>query len=91
MPKRERELRLTNRRGLHARAATKLVQCCQPFTARVAVHHGDRIADAANIMSLLMLAAPCGTPLVIVTEGDDAEPAMEAITALFDARFHEDE
>ena len=42
-------------------------------------------------MSLLMLAAPCGTPLVVVTEGDDAEPAMEAITALFEARFHEDE
>jgi len=86
-----RELRLTNRRGLHARAATKLVQCCHPFQARVSVRHGDREADAANIMSLLMLAAPCGTPLTIVTEGEEAEPAMEAIVALFEARFHEDE
>lgn len=86
-----RELRLTNRRGLHARAATKLVQCCQPFEARVAIHHGERVADAANIMSLLMLAAPCGTPLTVVAEGDDAIPAMAAIEALFDARFHEDE
>ncbi|WP_110668245.1 HPr family phosphocarrier protein [Salinicola halophilus] len=86
-----RELRLTNRRGLHARAATKLVQCCQPFDARVAVHHGERAADAANIMSLLMLAAPCGTPLTIVTEGRDEEDAMLAIQALFDARFFEDE
>lgn len=86
-----RELRLINRRGLHARAATKLVQCCQPFAAQVVVHHGERLADAANIMSLLMLAAPCGTVLTVVTEGDDADAAMDAIVTLFDARFHEDE
>ena len=56
-----RELTLTNRRGLHARAATRLVTCCQAFDASVTVHHGQRCGDAANIMSLLMLAAPCGT------------------------------
>ncbi|BBI50181.1 hypothetical protein HORIV_26020 [Vreelandella olivaria] len=38
-------------------------------------------------MSLLMLAAPCGTELKINAEGDDAEQALEAIQALFDARF----
>ncbi|MEC8918840.1 HPr family phosphocarrier protein [Salinicola sp. LHM] len=86
-----RELRLTNRRGLHARAATKLVQCCQPFAVRVAIHHRERQADAANIMSLLMLAAPCGTELIVTTEGDDADAAMDAIVELFEARFHEDE
>ncbi|WP_110655132.1 HPr family phosphocarrier protein [Salinicola halimionae] len=86
-----RELRLTNRRGLHARAATKLVQCCQPFDVRVAIHHGERRADAANIMSLLMLAAPCGTALTVITDGDEEDAAMDAITALFEARFHEDE
>jgi len=48
------------------------------------------MADAANIMSLLMLAAPCGTELRVHAEGDDAEQALEAIEALFDARFDED-
>lgn len=85
-----RKLTLTNRRGLHARAATKLVQCCQPFDARVTVHRGDQQADAGNIMSLLILAAPCGTELEVCTEGEDAEAALEAITALFEARFDED-
>ncbi|MCP1364375.1 HPr family phosphocarrier protein, partial [Halomonas sp. BBD48] len=56
----QRELILVNQRGLHARAATKLVQCCQPFDANVVVNHQERAADAANIMALLMLAAPCG-------------------------------
>ncbi|MGM0702643.1 MAG: HPr family phosphocarrier protein [Pseudomonadota bacterium] len=85
-----RKLTLTNKRGLHARAATKLVQCCQPFRASVTVRHAGKSADAANIMALLMLAAPCGTELTVSAEGEDAEAALDAIEALFDARFEED-
>ncbi|WP_416140171.1 HPr family phosphocarrier protein [Halomonas sp. HK25] len=87
----QRKLTLTNRRGLHARAATKLVQCCQPFEARIGVANGAMQGEAANIMSLLMLAAPCGTELTVTAEGEDAEAALDAIEALFEARFHEDE
>nr|WP_237562031.1 HPr family phosphocarrier protein [Halomonas icarae] len=82
---------LTNKRGLHARAATKLVQCCQPFTARIQVANGPMRGEANNIMSLLMLAAPCGTELTVSAEGKDAEQALDAIEALFDARFDEDD
>ncbi len=87
----QRKLTLTNRRGLHARAATKLVQCCQPYEAAVRVANGSMQGDAANIMSLLMLAAPCGTELTVSAEGEDAEEALDALEALFEARFHEDE
>ncbi|AQU82019.1 MAG: HPr family phosphocarrier protein [Halomonas sp.] len=87
----ERTLTLTNQRGLHARAATKLVKCGQQFSANIYVHKQQQIADAANIMSLLMLAAPCGTVLKVVAEGDDAEQALEAIQNLFDARFDEEQ
>ncbi|WP_456267578.1 HPr family phosphocarrier protein [Kushneria sp. AK178] len=87
----QRDLTLTNRRGLHARAATRLVQCCQPFESRVTVCHGERCADAANIMSLLMLAAPCTSVVRVQVEGEDAEEALAAIVALFDARFDEDQ
>ncbi|MBD3897359.1 HPr family phosphocarrier protein [Halomonas sp. ML-15] len=86
-----RELTLTNKRGLHARAATRLVQCCQPFNASIRVQHAERDADAANIMSLLMLAAPCGSVLTIHAEGEDAEAALDALSALFESRFEEGE
>ncbi|RUR32355.1 HPr family phosphocarrier protein [Vreelandella andesensis] len=86
----ERTLTLTNQRGLHARAATKLVTCSQQFSASIHVYKQQQMADAANIMSLLMLAAPCGTELRVHAEGDDAEQALAAIEALFDARFDED-
>nr|WP_299240336.1 HPr family phosphocarrier protein [uncultured Halomonas sp.] len=87
----QRELILTNRRGLHARAATKLVKCCQPFDANVTIYHQDKRADANNIMSLLMLAAPCGSVLEITVEGPQAAEALTAVEALFSARFDEDD
>lgn len=86
-----RTLILTNKRGLHARAATRLVQCCQPFTATVKILHNDREADAANIMSLLMLAAPYSSELTIHAEGEDAEAALDALGELFAAKFGEEE
>ncbi|MFO7908847.1 HPr family phosphocarrier protein [Vreelandella aquamarina] len=86
----ERTLTLTNKRGLHARAATKLVTCCQAFDACIKVSKGTQEADASNIMALLMLAAPCGTQLEFKAEGSEAERALEAIEALLDARFDED-
>jgi phosphocarrier protein NPr len=87
----QRTLTLNNKRGLHARAATKLVNCGQQFNAHVKVHKGTKEANAANIMALLMLAAPLGTELIVTAEGDDAEQALDAIEALFDARFDEDQ
>ncbi|SDL86402.1 phosphocarrier protein NPr [Franzmannia pantelleriensis] len=86
-----RELTLTNKRGLHARAATRLVQCCQSYSASVRIHHAGRDADAANIMSLLMLAAPCGSTLTVHAEGEDAEETLDALSALFESRFEEGE
>ena len=86
----ERTLTLTNKRGLHARAATKLVTCCQAFDACIKVSKGTQEADASNIMAMLMLAAPCGTQLEFKAEGSEAERALEAIEALLDARFDED-
>ncbi|WP_027966489.1 HPr family phosphocarrier protein [Halomonas halocynthiae] len=85
-----RKLTLINKRGLHARAATRLVQCSQRFASHITVHHGERQGDADNIMSLLMLAAPCGTELTIEAKGSDEHSALDAIDELFERRFDED-
>lgn len=85
-----RTLTLTNKRGLHARAATRVVQCCQPFAATVKLKHAEREADAANIMSLLMLAAPYASELTAYAEGEDAEDALDALTKLFESKFGEE-
>lgn len=87
----EKTVTLTNKRGLHVRAATRVVQTCQQYQALTEVCLNERTANARNIMQLLMLAAPCGTALMLRTEGEDEHQAMAALEALVLNRFDEED
>lgn len=82
---------LVNRLGLHARAASKLVQTASRFEARTWIERNGRCVNAKSIMGVLLLAAPCGAELLVRIEGEDEEQAMAALQALVDNRFGEDE
>lgn len=85
-------LDIINKRGLHARAAAKLATLANQFQANVQARVNDGMwADAKSVMSLMLLAASCGSRLEVSTEGDDAEAAMTAIRALIADRFEEGE
>ena len=85
-------LDIINKRGLHARAAAKLATLANQFQASVKARVSDGVwADAKSVMSLMLLAASCGSRLEVSTEGDDAEAAMTAIRALIADRFEEGE
>lgn len=85
-------LDIINKRGLHARAAAKLATLANRFQAKVVARVGDGgWADAKSVMSLMLLAASCGTALEVSAEGDDAEAAIGAIRALIADRFEEGE
>ncbi|MDT8439846.1 MAG: HPr family phosphocarrier protein [Wenzhouxiangellaceae bacterium] len=86
---RTQSITLTNKLGLHARAAGKLVQCAAGFESEVRVAREDRQVNAKSIMGVLMLAAPCGTELQLECEGPDEEAALAALVALIDNRFGE--
>ena len=86
----ERELQVTNRLGLHARAAAKLVQLLSGFRAQVTLTGRGREVNAKSIMGVLLLAAAPGASLVLRAEGDDEAEACAAVTALFERRFDED-
>lgn len=83
--------RICNRKGLHARAAAKLVKTASSYDARVTVTHAGQSAGATSILSLLMLAAEMGVELELVGEGKQAAPAIDALVALIQRRFDEDE
>ena len=87
----EKKVTLINKRGLHARAATRLVQTSQQFQAQTEVCLNERTANARNIMQLLMLAAPCGTELILRAEGEDENQAIAALEALVLNRFDEED
>jgi phosphocarrier protein HPr len=85
-------LDIINKRGLHARAAAKLATLANRFQAKVSARVGEGSwADAKSVMSLMLLAASCGTPLEVSAEGDDAEAAICAIRSLIADRFEEGE
>ena len=85
-----RELEITNRRGLHARASAKFVKCVEQFEAEVTVSHDGQSVPGTSILGLMMLAASTGTMIKVAVDGKDAEAALDAITALLADRFGED-
>jgi phosphocarrier protein HPr len=87
----ERTLLVTAPLGLHARAAAKLVRVVSEFASEVQLRRVDSSvsADAKSILSVLMLAASCGTRLHVSAEGVDEEAAVNAIDSLFAEGFGE--
>jgi phosphocarrier protein HPr len=85
------EVIIVNKRGLHARASAAFVKTAEQFDAEVTVSKDDHTVPGTSIMGLLMLGAGPGTTISIETEGPEAEEALEALTALVEAGFHEGE
>ncbi|MGJ5175566.1 HPr family phosphocarrier protein [Bradyrhizobium oligotrophicum] len=85
-----RELLITNKRGLHARASAKFVQMVEKFQAEVWVTRGGETVGGRSIMGLMMLAAAPGTKILVSAKGPEAEPALQAITDLVNDKFHEE-
>lgn len=80
---------ISNRRGLHARAAAKFVTLAERFGACVDVVRDDQSVSARSIMGLMMLGAGQGAEIEIRAEGWDAKEALDALTGLVEAGFHE--
>ena len=87
----ERNVTISNRLGLHARAAARLVQCASRFSSRVEIMRKDsgQKADGKSILNVLLLAAASGTELVITAEGTDEGRAVAALADLIEQQFGE--
>ncbi len=81
---------LSNKAGLHARAAAKLVKLSSSYASDIRVGH-EKMVDGKSILSLMMLAAVNGTELQIEVEGSDEQHALNAIIDLISDRFGESE
>ena len=86
----ERELTISNRLGLHARATAKLVQVLAPFRCNATLAAKGREVNAKSIMGVMLLAAGQGTPVIVRIDGGDEAAAMDAVASLFERRFDED-
>ena len=86
---------LVNKRGLHARASHKFMECVLSFDAEVLVRsHNDVCAEtvvADSVMELLLLGSACGEDITISATGKEAQPAINALVELVESRFGEAE
>ena len=85
-----RSVTVVNQRGLHARASASLVRRARTFDAEIHVERDGQEVGATSIMGLLMLAASCGTRLVLHASGPDARAALDALEQLFADGFGEE-
>lgn len=86
----ENSFTIMNELGLHARAATKLVQLASRYRAELELEKDGQIANAKSIMGVLLLCGGPGSTIVVRARGQDAESALDAIGRLIAGRFGED-
>jgi phosphocarrier protein HPr len=86
-----RVLAIGNRKGLHARASAKFVQTVERFDAEVRVTRGGETVGGTSIMGLMMLAAAPGTSITVEATGREAAEVIEALAALINSRFGEED
>lgn len=89
------KVKLVNKRGLHARASNKFMECVLRFNAEVSVRsHNDVCAEtviADSVMELLLLGSACGEEITISATGKEAKPAISALVELVETGFGESE
>lgn len=82
---------IINKLGLHARAASKLVELASHFESDIQLDKGGQTVNGKSIMGVLMLAAPQHSEITLVIDGADQEQASQQLQQLIADRFGEDE
>jgi phosphotransferase system HPr (HPr) family protein len=86
----ERHLKIKNQLGLHARAAAKVVQVSSDYTSNLVIHFDGQEVDGKSILSILTLACPLGSNIVLKADGPDAEKMLDALEGLVNDKFGEE-
>ena len=85
----KKNITITNKLGLHARASAKLTQTSSKFKSGIFISRNGRRVNAKSIMGVMMLAAGLGSTVEIETDGEDEQAAMDTIEKLFVDKFGE--
>jgi phosphocarrier protein len=85
----EREARIVNKLGIHARPAAEIVKAAGKFKSNIIIVRDDLEVNAKSIMGVMMLAAEFGATITLRAIGEDAEAALEALCAVIANKFGE--
>ena len=88
MPK--KGVKIKNKLGLHARAASQIVKLANRYTSEVMIHSNNMTANGKSVLGILTLTASLGTELILEVNGDDAQELLAKLIELIDNKFGED-
>jgi len=83
----EREARIVNPLGMHARPAAEFVKTASKFKSAVFVSKDGLSVNGKSIMGVMMLAAEEGSLIKVRAEGEDEQAAIAALTELVNGKF----
>jgi len=86
----ERQLIIKNQLGLHARAAAKMVQLSNSYASDFSIQFNGQDVDGKSILSILTLACPLGSKILLRADGPDADKLLDAAERLIDDKFGEE-
>ncbi|MCY7379465.1 MAG: HPr family phosphocarrier protein [Gemmatimonadaceae bacterium] len=85
----ERTVQIVNKNGLHARPAAEIVKISARFQSEITLVKDGMEVNGKSIMGVMMLAAECGSSLLMRADGDDADAALDALSTLIVNKFGE--
>ena len=85
----ERTVTIVNKNGIHARPAAEIVKTAGKFASNITIVRDDLEVNGKSIMGVMMLAAECGSEIVLRATGADADEAVDALSQLVAAKFGE--
>ncbi len=85
----ERDAKIVNKLGIHARPAAEIVKTAGKFSSNITIVRDDLEVNAKSIMGVMMLAAECGATITLRANGDDADAALDALATVIANKFGE--
>ncbi|HEX2724059.1 MAG TPA: HPr family phosphocarrier protein [Gemmatimonadaceae bacterium] len=85
----ERKVEIVNKLGIHARPAAEIVKCASRFKSNITIVRDDLEVNGKSIMGVMMLAAECGSTILIRAEGEDEERAIDSLARVIADGFGE--
>jgi phosphocarrier protein HPr len=85
----ERRVTVVNAHGIHARPAAEIVKTAARFASNIMLEKDGLEVNGKSIMGVMMLAAECGSEVIIRAEGADADAALDALAELIAGKFGE--
>ena len=85
----QREVKITNNSGLHARPATFFIQKANTYRSGVWVVKDDRKVSAKSLLGVLSIGIAKGMTIILVADGEDEQAAIDGLVELIETGFND--